>query len=515
LIADLELDGRFARAGHAIAYLAVTLPVTLLALPAVAALTLGAALSVAGIGLPLLLAAATFCRALERLDRRAANRWLGAQVPPIPRTVLGAGGANRRSLYLHSDRTQWRTATHLALRPFLFAAILLVALVPVFLFALMLQLGIGGIAGSPDVDYVGPWMLGPTLGVLLLALALPTGALALAALETLYRVLAVSSHALLIPRMAPGGPVREMLAESLGDRSVNIVYWLPDRDTFVDELGHPVQLPEPGSGRAWTAVDRDGRRLAAIIHDAALDTSPELVMAAAAASSLAIDNERLKADLQARVEELRLSRLRIIEAGDAARRRIERDLHDGAQQQLVSLALDLRMLKARLGDSGLSSTVDEIGDKLAVALAELREFARGIHPAFLSERGVRAAVEALVARAPIAVDAVVELDERLPAPVEAAAYFVIAEGLTNVVRYAETRKAWVRVSRSAEEISVVVRDEGRGGATVEGGTGLRGLIDRLNVLDGRLDVVSPVGGGTRLEAHIPVQPGSLVAEAAS
>ena len=145
--------------------------------------------------------------------------------------------------------------------------------------------------------------------------------------------------------------------------------------------------------------------MAAIVHDAELDATPELVTAAASAAALAIDNERLKAELRARVEELRVSRLRIVEAADDARRRIERDLHDGAQQQLVSLALDLRMLKARLGDSGLAGTVDEIGEKLAVALAELREFARGIHPAFLSERGVGAAVEALVARAPLDVEA--------------------------------------------------------------------------------------------------------------
>ena len=234
--------------------------------------------------------------------------------------------------------------------------------------------------------------------------------------------------------------MRELLAERLGDRSLNIAYWLPEREIFVDEAGRTVQLPDPGSGRTWTAVEHEGTRVAAIVHDAELDATPELVSAAASAAALAIDNERLKAELRARVEELRVSRLRIVEAADDARRRIERDLHDGAQQQLVSLALDLRMLKARLGDSGLSSTVDEIGDKLAVALAELREFARGIHPAFLSERGVGAAVEALVARAPIKVDAVVDLDGRLPAPVEAATYFVIAEGLTNVVRYAEAAR---------------------------------------------------------------------------
>ena len=161
MIGALELDGRFARAGHAIAYLFVTLPVTLLALPAVLALILGAALSVAGIGLPLLRAAAAACRGLERLDRRAANRWLATQVPPIPAPVLGTGGGFRRSLYLLSDRSLWRTAAHLTMRPVLVAALLVVALAPVFALALCLELGLGGLTGETELDYVGPWALGP------------------------------------------------------------------------------------------------------------------------------------------------------------------------------------------------------------------------------------------------------------------------------------------------------------------------------------------------------------------
>ena len=175
--------------------------------------------------------------------------------------------------------------------------------------------------------------------------------------------------------------MRELLAERLGDRSLNIAYWLPEREIFVDDTRPPGRAARPRApGRTWTAVEHDGVRVAAIVHDAELDATPELVTAAASAAALAIDNERLKAELRARVEELRVSRLRIVEAADDARRQIERDLHDGAQQQLVSLALDLRMLKARLGDSGLPATVDQIGEKLAEALAELREFARGIHP---------------------------------------------------------------------------------------------------------------------------------------
>jgi signal transduction histidine kinase len=496
----LALDARIDRAGHAVAYLFATLPVTLLALPAVAFLTLGAALSVAGLGLPLLLAAAAFCRGLERLDRRAANRWLGAQVPPIPKPAPAAGGAIRRSLTILSDRALWRTAAHLALRPLLVGAMLAVALVPVFALALLLELGVGGLAGAAELDYVGPWALGPGLGLILTALSLPAAALALAALETLHRVLQVSSHALLTPRVAPVGPVREMLAESLGDRSVTVVYWLPDRERFVDEQGHPVELPPPGSDRAWTAVDRDGKRLAAIIHDAALDTSPELVTAAASASSLAIDNERLKADLQSRVEELRLSRSRIIEAGDAARRRIERDLHDGAQQQLVSLALDLRMLRTRLKDP----SIDELSERLATALAELRELARGIHPAILTDRGLDPAIQSLADRSSVPVESLVNVPERLPAAIEAAAYFLVAEALTNVARYAEATSARVVIRREADMLLVEVADDGVGGVDPSAGSGIRGLDDRVAAVGGALQIDSPVGHGTRLRASLPV-----------
>jgi signal transduction histidine kinase len=470
-------------------------------------MVLGLLLAPLWVGLPLLAGTARFAWQLAEGERRQANRLLEAHLPPVP--PPSAGGVRGQL----GNSAFWRVLAMLLLKLPVSLAGLALAGLPVLLAVALIALGINGVAGD-DEQFVGPWALGAPVGLALCLLALPAAVVSIAALEGVGLALRALARSLLRSRLPEGGPVRELLAERLGDRSLNIAYWLPERGIFVDEAGRKVDLPDPGSGRAWTSVDQGGTRVAAIVHDAELDATPELVAAAASAAALAIDNERLKADLRARVEELRVSRLRIVEAADDARRRIERDLHDGAQQQLVSLALDLRMLKARLGDSGLSSTVDEIGEKLAVALAELREFARGIHPAFLSERGVGAAVEALVARAPLTVDAVVDLPERLPPPVEAAAYFVIAEGLTNVVRYAETRNASVRVSRDGGEVVVFVTDDGIGGATVAGGTGLRGLIDRLAVLDGRLSVDSPPGGGTRLEAHIPIEPGSLVAEAA-
>jgi signal transduction histidine kinase len=223
-------------------------------------------------------------------------------------------------------------------------------------------------------------------------------------------------------------------------------------------------------------------------------------------SLLALDNERLKADLRARLEELRHSRRRIVEAAADARRQIERDLHDGAQQQLVSLALDLGQLRARLAhEPELAKTVQALGDKLAAALAELRELARGIHPAVLSDHGLARAIDVLVERAPINVESDLEVDGRLPAPVEAAAYFVVAEGLTNLVKYANAPNAEISVRRRPGAIEVVVSDDGIGGARLDAGSGLRGLSDRLAALEGELVLTSPLAEGTRLEARIPTR----------
>ena len=508
--AAIDISPHLRDARRALLYLVVSLGQGLTYLLIVGGgFALGILLVPLWIGLPILAGTIRLTWRLAEGERRQANRLLETHLPPVPRPAPRGRGLREelgRSAF-------WRVLAMLLLKLPVALLGLAVALAPVLLAVALAGLGVSGLAGE-DGRLVGPWALGPAVGIALCLLALPATIVSIAALEGVGAALRALARRLLRTRVAEGGPVRELLAERLGDRSLTIAYWLPEREIFVDDAGRQVTLPDPGSGRAWTAVDRGGVRLAAIVHDAELDASPQLVTAAASAAALAIDNERLKAELRARVEELRLSRLRIVEAADDARRRIERDLHDGAQQQLVSLALDLRMLKARLADSGLASTVDQIGEKLAVALAELREFARGIHPAFLSERGVGAAVEALVARAPLNVEASVELSERLPAPVEAAAYFVVAEGLTNVVRYAETANATVHVALRGGEVVVVVADDGKGGAVIEGGTGLRGLIDRLQVLDGRLEVTSPPGEGTRLEAHIPIERGSLVAEAA-
>jgi PAS domain S-box-containing protein len=202
--------------------------------------------------------------------------------------------------------------------------------------------------------------------------------------------------------------------------------------------------------------------------------------------------------------EIRASRARIVQAADAARRELERNLHDGAQQRLVSLSLQLRLAEARLSDNAeAAASIARARDELTHALDELRELARGIHPAILTDRGLDAAIDALVARAPLPVH-VSRLQERLPADAEAAAYYVVSEALANVAKYADATSASVSVARGDGMVVVEVVDDGVGGADPASGSGLRGLADRVAVLDGSLSVTSPVGGGTRIRAEIPL-----------
>jgi signal transduction histidine kinase len=213
----------------------------------------------------------------------------------------------------------------------------------------------------------------------------------------------------------------------------------------------------------------------------------------------------LDAELQERMEELRASRARLVKAGDAARRRLERDLHDGAQARLVALALLLRAARIRApGDGELGSLLDQAQEELQLSLGELRELARGIHPAVLTERGLEPALQSLVARAPVPVTVEAHGAERLPGPVESAAYFVVSEALANVAKYAQASEAAVTVERSNGHVTIEVSDDGVGGADAGRGSGLRGLEDRLAALDGTLWLESPAGEGTRLRARIPV-----------
>jgi signal transduction histidine kinase len=299
--------------------------------------------------------------------------------------------------------------------------------------------------------------------------------------------------------------LRDALADALGDPSLSLAYWVPEQSRYVDAAGQPVDVTDTGGGLTFTPVEHEGRPVAMIGHDSSLDTEPDFVAAVGAAASLALENERLNAELRARVEELRASRARIVKAADDERRRLERDLHDGAQQRLVSLALSLRVINSKLDSDpeGARTLLGETANELSEATAELRELARGLHPAVLSDRGLGPALEALADRAPVPVTLGEPPADRLPPAVESASYFVVAEALTNVARYAEATRAEVSVTRANGRIEVEVRDDGVGGADPHGGSGLRGLADRVAALDGRLEVISPEGEGTVVRAVIP------------
>jgi signal transduction histidine kinase len=301
------------------------------------------------------------------------------------------------------------------------------------------------------------------------------------------------------------GRLRDALADALGDPSLELVYWLPEQRRFVDVSGRPFELPKEGSGRAVAGVERDGDTIAAIVYDATLTGTRDHVRAVGAAAALALENERLDADLRAKLAELRASRERMLRVGLEERRRLERNLHDGAQQRLVALALSMRMARDKLHEDpeGAESLLVGAGEELESALEELRELARGLPPALLGERGLRPALETLALRAPVPVELRAVPPKRLPEGVELAAYYVVAEALTNVAKYAAANRATVSVEHDNGRVVVAVADDGVGGADPEQGTGLRGLADRIAVLEGRLEVDSEPGRGTTVKASIP------------
>jgi signal transduction histidine kinase len=390
---------------------------------------------------------------------------------------------------------RWRDATPLqrrALAPVLWSSVALLVLL-----ATALGTDAAGVSRLTDVlGWLGLLVFASVPWVFLIGLVRSHVARAGAVSELLLRL-----------GEAPGtGTLRSRLADALGDRSLQLVFWLEDKGKWVDAEGHKVELPQDDTGRAWTAVELEGRRVGAIVHDLTLCEEPELLGSVAAAAGLAMENERLQAQLRARVEELRTSRARIVEASTSERRRLERNLHDGAQQRLVALSLALRLAHGKVHTDPERATelLDAAQQELTLALGELRELARGIHPAVLSDRGLGAALEALAGRSPISVDLAELPGDRLPEPIEAAAYFVVAEALTNVVKYAHASQATVRVERRNGHAVVEVADDGIGGADPDRGSGLRGLADRVSALDGRMSLDSPAGAGTRLRAEIPV-----------
>ena len=313
----------------------------------------------------------------------------------------------------------------------------------------------------------------------------------------------VASLAMELGRGVPLGGLRDTLARALRDPTLDVAFPSPTGDGFVDSEGRPIELPlAADSRRTVFLLEREGETLAAFIYDPAIEREdPGRVEAVGSMARLALENERLAAQVRAQLEEVRASRARIVEAADAERRRIERDLHDGAQQRLVALAM--RLDQAREGSAEATALIDATTAELLTAVKEVRDLARGLHPTILTDSGLAAAIEALAERTPFPV-AIAVPEGRFPPEIEVAAYYVIAEALTNVARYAGTTEA--RVDASAHDGRLVIRvsDKGRGGADPNAGSGLRGLADRLSTIGGELSVISPPGGGTVLTASLPL-----------
>jgi signal transduction histidine kinase len=302
---------------------------------------------------------------------------------------------------------------------------------------------------------------------------------------------------------ARSGTLRGALSRALGDRSLEIGYWLADADSFVDSEGQILSLPDPASQRSVTVIGRDDQPVAVILHDPAVLDDPGLLEAVTSAAQLAASNARLQAEVKARLVEIAASRRRILDARDEERRRLERRLHEGAQNRLKKMGETLR--RARLSASGVRTRerIVRAEDQLTQTVEEVRRLGQGLHPRILSEHGLKSALTSLVEgfRVPVEINVT---SNRISPRIEAAVYFVCAEALANVAKHASASTVSVSVAAYNSSVSVVVKDDGAGGADPDRGSGLRGLADRIATLGGTLRVESSPGRGTRLAAEIPL-----------
>jgi signal transduction histidine kinase len=301
-----------------------------------------------------------------------------------------------------------------------------------------------------------------------------------------------------------GEALQTALGRTLGDPTLVLAYRLQGSPGHADAAGRPVLVPPITPDRASAPIERAGREVAAIVYDASLDDDPEMIEAVRAAAAMALENERLLVESEARLAEVQASRRRIVAAGDAERRRLERDLHDGAQQRLVALALQLRMIRSdiRRDPDQAEQRAATASDELAHSLQELRELARGIHPATL-DHGLASALHSLATRSTVATAVTCDAPPDVPRAVELAVYFVACEALANVGKYAKATAASMHLSRTPTGVAIEIADNGVGGADAGKGSGLHGLADRVQALNGRLLVTSPPGAGTVITAELP------------
>jgi len=309
-----------------------------------------------------------------------------------------------------------------------------------------------------------------------------------------------------IPDLATPPQVQDGLRTMFRDPTLELFWWDWEHECYVNVDWKPC-APLEGEGRVLTLIEYPSRKIGAMLHDARVLAEPEFEPILGA-MRIAMERDRLHRELVEKLDQLQASRQRLVQASDTERRRLERNLHDGAQQRLVVALLGLRAAEKRVaGDPALSELVAQTRAELEGAIEDLRELARGLHPPLLAQRGLGAAVRAGAARSSIPIELDLQLDEPLPDAIEAAAYYVCAEAVTNTVKHAKASQAWVRLVHTAGALTVEVRDDGVGGACVdcEGEqSGLGGLKDRVEALSGRLEVESPEGCGTTLRATFPL-----------
>lgn len=423
------------------------------------------------------------------------NPFFVIEDPDVARAIVvieSVGSSALGLLFLYAIVAHWRRASPAERRiliPIVWASVPTIAVVVARLFE-----GVFGV----DMQFVTNGAFG-----LFALTALPVG-FAVGLLRSRLGRSRVGDLVVELGEAQAAGRVQDTLAGILRDPSLRIAYRVSGSLGYVDETGRPI--PIDAAGRAVTPIERGGEEIAVLLHDPAVSSDPDLLRSAVAATRLAVENERLAAEVRAQLEEVRASRVRILEAGDVERRRVERNLHDGAQQRLVTLSLAIRQLRDRVPEDAipiLGAPLDELIVELKRAIDELRELARGIHPAILTEEGIAAAVGSLADRSVVPVRIERAPEGRFPDAVEATIYFVVAECLANVAKYASATRATVAIAASEGTLDVKVADDGVGGADVANGTGLRGLLDRVEAVGGRLTLQSPRGGGTIVRVEVP------------
>jgi len=406
-------------------------------------------------------------------------------------TVLDAVTVALAAMFLVIVRARLRTYSKLDRRIFRPVALALLA-------AFLIAATVNAVAYIPSGPHIGP-----AYALVSLTLLLIPAAFAVAVLRRVFVRARIAQLLASLPSPPAVGTVRAVLRTALHDDSAEILLWLPDQGQHVDADGNSRTPPAPDAAELITQVHTAaGRPLAVITAAPAMRRNQDLVAAAVQTCVLALENARLHATVAAQLDAVRASRARLVEAGLQERRRLERDLHDGAQQRLLALATRLGLARTKATDPDTISAIEAAREDLRHALADLRSLARGIHPAVLSQGGLRPALEVVTAALPMDV----ELDvsgNRFDAVLEAGAYYTICEALTNTVKHAGATRATVSVQQIGDVVRIDITDDGKGGATPTEGGGLAGLADRVRALGGALVIASPSGGGTRLTANIP------------